>query len=83
MLLLSELQSNQQCASVMLKYVFDIQQSTNKNMKWQGAAGLKEKEVIINSSGGFLFVCLSIKSENKTQGSFYAHWSKIPSFFQR
>lgn len=56
MLLLSELESNQQHASVRLKTIFDIQQSTNKNMKWQGAAGVKEKEVIINSLGGFLSV---------------------------
>lgn len=57
MLLLSELHSNQQHASAVLKHVFDIHWFTNQHLIWQSATGVKEKEAIFNSLG-ISFTCL-------------------------
>lgn len=49
--------SNQQHASAVLKHIFNIHWPTNKNLIWQSATGVKEKEVIVHSFR-IIFACL-------------------------
>jgi len=49
-------------------------------MKWQAVAGAKEKEVIINSLGFFLFFLLNLRAKTRTYFMFSVQ--KLHPFFR-